>query len=169
MSSVSASTEAWPSPSISASRARTASSGWPSAAAIRAAAQLERGVDRLAGPGGGVEDQPRLGGPSGVEQAVDQLRGEEQPRRSVGSAAKAACAPAKLAASRKAGAAPPSASQRPWFAGAGRVDRERPVGRAGAALDRAGEIGEERRDPRPAPAGKPLSSASASAPKPKRM
>ena len=157
-SSVSASTEAWPSASISASSAWTASRGMALGGGEPRRGELELGVGRLAGADGGVVDQPRLGGAAGVEQPVDE-RGRQQ-RAQVGrqrgegglhaGEARGVAEGRRGAAEREPEAvAPGQAASR----------ASGPSGGHGPALDDAREVGEERavldRAPRGRPPGAP--------------
>ena len=119
-------------------------SGWPSAAASRApiSASAASAEARPAGRWCRRSAAPR---PGGRRRAAGRPGpGRRSTRRSGGSASKAACTAAKLSASWKTGATPPSASQRPCWPGQGRRDGERPVGRGRAALDGAGQVDQQR-------------------------
>ena len=141
-SSVSASTEAWPSASIRASSARTASSGWPSAAAIRAAARSSPGSAGSPGRMAVSMDQPRLGGRPGVEQPVDEP-GRQQDAQVGGQGGEGGLDGGEALGVAHTGAAPPSASQRPWLPGQAAATASGPSGVSGAPLHRAGEVDEE--------------------------
>ena len=117
-------------------------SGWPSAAAIRAAARSSAASDGSPGRTA-VSWISRASAtrPASSSRSISAGRGAA--RRSGGRAAKAAWTPAKLAASWKAGAAPRERQPEAVVAGAGASTASGPSGVHGAPLDRAREIDEE--------------------------